>query len=375
MSPGHRRELAVTVFSRSAPSAPSCGIAPCRTTANTKSDFALFMSYVVALLTLLERPEGTVRHQRPDPARSAAAESIFGMPTRSRRPTTARVRPSAAGRGSSSGSLRYQGKSRGAVRHHAHHRPGETVVLVEASGRRQRSLVNPCRASTSRPPAVSSSTATTSPRLAREPARADRDGVAGRCSSTTRWRPTSRTARCRTRRARRSSVLRLRRTRSTSSARCRKVSTRRSGRTACAFRRAAPAHRDRARSLKNAPPLDPRRGQRPRSGVRAPGAGRARHADARAYHHRHRHRLSTIEDADRIVVPGGRRIVEIGTARRALAQKVSRNARCIASSSARRRRRPGRPQPSPRARDCALTAPTSIASMQRARRQRPGPSP
>ncbi len=62
--------------------------------------------------------------------------------------------------------------------------------------------------------------------------------------------------------------------------------------------RPAPAHRDRARDPQERADPDPRRGDLgARFRIRAAGAGRARHADARA--HDHRHRASAVDDRGR----------------------------------------------------------------------------
>ena len=112
----------------------------------TKFDFALFMSYVVALLDAARAPEGPVGHQRGDPARPRRRREHL-RPARPRgggRHGHRGARPTAAAKCASSGcrcaiaatSARRCPTSRSRVA------PGETVALVGASGSGKTSLVN-----------------------------------------------------------------------------------------------------------------------------------------------------------------------------------------------------------------------------------------
>ena len=108
-------------------------------------DLGTFASYVVALLTLLERIKSLVGINAAIQRGLAAAESIFGLLDREAEPDTGTVRLERA-----RGELRFE---RIALRyagaeHEALHdvsitvRPGETVALVGSSGSGKTSLVN-----------------------------------------------------------------------------------------------------------------------------------------------------------------------------------------------------------------------------------------
>jgi len=110
-----------------------------------KFDFALFMSYVVALLTLLERLKGLSGINAAIQRGLAAAESIFGLLDHEEESDTGHV---ALGR--CRGEVRFE---RVSLRYGSHERealsdvslavaPGETVALVGASGSGKTSLVN-----------------------------------------------------------------------------------------------------------------------------------------------------------------------------------------------------------------------------------------
>jgi subfamily B ATP-binding cassette protein MsbA len=112
---------------------------------NTKFDFALFMSYVVALLTLLERLKGLSGINAAIQRGLAAAESIFGMLDQEEESDTGTVVLSDC-RGDirfERLSLRYQGTEQEALSDITLGiAPGETVALVGASGAGKTSLVN-----------------------------------------------------------------------------------------------------------------------------------------------------------------------------------------------------------------------------------------
>jgi subfamily B ATP-binding cassette protein MsbA len=127
-------------------------------------DFALFMSYVVALLTLLERLKGLSGINAAIQRGLAAAESIFGLLDHEEEADTGTVVLDQC-----RGEVRFERLS---LRYAANERealsditltvaPGETVALVGASGAGKTSWSTSCRASTSRPPGACSSTATT----------------------------------------------------------------------------------------------------------------------------------------------------------------------------------------------------------------------
>lgn len=110
-----------------------------------KFDFALFMSYVVALLTLLERLKGLSGINAAIQRGLAAAESIFGLLDHEEESDTGHV---SLGRGK--GEVRFD---RVSLRYGANERealsdvtltvaPGETVALVGSSGSGKTSLVN-----------------------------------------------------------------------------------------------------------------------------------------------------------------------------------------------------------------------------------------
>jgi subfamily B ATP-binding cassette protein MsbA len=112
---------------------------------NTKFDFALFMSYVVALLTLLERLKGLSGINAAVQRGLAAAESIFGLLDQEQEADTGTVVLSDC-----RGEVRFERLS---LRYHGNERealsditltiaPGETVALVGASGAGKTSLVN-----------------------------------------------------------------------------------------------------------------------------------------------------------------------------------------------------------------------------------------
>jgi len=111
----------------------------------TKFDFALFMSYVVALLTLLERLKGLSGINAAIQRGLAAAESIFGMLDQEEESDTGTV-VLADCRGDvrfERLSLRYPGNDREALSDITLTiSPGETVALVGASGAGKTSLVN-----------------------------------------------------------------------------------------------------------------------------------------------------------------------------------------------------------------------------------------
>ncbi|MFO1302424.1 MAG: lipid A export permease/ATP-binding protein MsbA [Burkholderiales bacterium] len=112
---------------------------------NTKFDFALFMSYVVALLTLLERLKGLSGINASIQRGLAAAESIFGMLDQEQEADNGTVVLSEC-RGEVKFerlSLRYQGTEVEALSDITLTiAPGETVALVGASGAGKTSLVN-----------------------------------------------------------------------------------------------------------------------------------------------------------------------------------------------------------------------------------------
>ena len=120
-------------------------IALLQSDANTKFDFALFMSYVVALLTLLERLKGLSGINAAIQRGMAAAESIFGMLDQEEESDTGTV-VLAECRGEvrfERLSLRYPGTDREALSDITLAiAPGETVALVGASGAGKTSLVN-----------------------------------------------------------------------------------------------------------------------------------------------------------------------------------------------------------------------------------------
>ena len=111
----------------------------------TKFDFALFMSYVVALLTLLERLKGLSGINASIQRGLAAAESIFGLLDHEEEADTGTVVLDHC-RGEvrfERLSLRYSGNEREALSDITLTvAPGETVALVGASGSGKTSLVN-----------------------------------------------------------------------------------------------------------------------------------------------------------------------------------------------------------------------------------------
>ena len=112
---------------------------------STKFDFAIFMSYVVALLTLLERLKGLSGINAAIQRGLAAAESIFGMLDQEQEADNGTVVLSEC-RGEVKFerlSLRYQGNDAEALSDITLTiAPGETVALVGASGAGKTSLVN-----------------------------------------------------------------------------------------------------------------------------------------------------------------------------------------------------------------------------------------
>jgi subfamily B ATP-binding cassette protein MsbA len=111
----------------------------------SKFDFALFMSYVVALLTLLERLKGLSGINAAIQRGLAAAESIFGLLDHEEESDTGTVVLDHC-RGEvrfERLSLRYSGNEREALSDITLTvAPGETVALVGASGSGKTSLVN-----------------------------------------------------------------------------------------------------------------------------------------------------------------------------------------------------------------------------------------
>jgi subfamily B ATP-binding cassette protein MsbA len=111
----------------------------------TKFDFAMFMSYVVALLTLLERLKGLSGINAAIQRGLAAAESIFGMLDQEQEADTGTVVLSDC-RGDlrfERLSLRYPGTDQEALSDITLGiTPGETVALVGPSGAGKTSLVN-----------------------------------------------------------------------------------------------------------------------------------------------------------------------------------------------------------------------------------------
>ena len=111
----------------------------------SKFDFALFMSYVVALLTLLERLKGLSGINAALQRGLAAAESIFGLLDHEEEADTGNVALDRC-----RGEIRFE---RVSLRYGSHERealsdvslaiaPGETVALVGSSGSGKTSLVN-----------------------------------------------------------------------------------------------------------------------------------------------------------------------------------------------------------------------------------------
>ena len=134
-------------------------------TGGERFDFALFMSYIVALLTLLERLKG-LSGINAAIQRGLGRRGVDLRPARSRgrvrhRHRGARTLPRRGALRAAVAALRRE-RPRGAVRHHADggpRRDGRAGRRHPAAARRRSSIS--CRASTSRPRAACSSTATT----------------------------------------------------------------------------------------------------------------------------------------------------------------------------------------------------------------------
>ncbi len=282
----------------------------------SKFDFALFMSYVVALLTLLERLKGLSGINAAIQRGLAAAESIFGLLDREEESDTGTVTLERC-----QGDVRFERLS---LRYPGHERealsditlavaPGETVALVGASGSGKTSLVNLV-------PRFYEPTAgrlfidghdvttLTLASLRSQIAMVSQDVLLFNDTVAANIAYGAMAAR----------RARGHRARGGRSARPR-LHPRDAGRLRHdggrerhpALGRPAPAHRHRSRHPQERAAADPRRGHvGARLRVRAPAAHTLMHGRTTIVI---AHRLSTIEDADRIVVLDGGRIVEVGT--------------------------------------------------------------
>jgi subfamily B ATP-binding cassette protein MsbA len=282
-------------------------------------DLPTFTSYVVALITLLERLKALSGINASIQRGLAAAESIFGLLDRDDEPDHGTVALADA-RGElrfDRVSLRYPGTDRDALADVTLAiAPGETVALVGASGSGKTSLVNliPRFYEPSSGRLFVDGHDITTPD-AREPAPADRDGGAGRAAVRRHDRGEHRVRPDGGRRPRRDRAGRRRRACARLHPRA-AAGPRHAGRRAgrAAVGRAAPAHRDRARDPQGRPilildeatsALDSESERHVQAALEALMRGRTTIVIA--------HRLSTIEHANRIVVLDRGRIVEQGT--------------------------------------------------------------
>ena len=268
-----------------------------------KLDLPIFLSYTVALLTLLERLKALSGINASIQRGLAAAESIFGMLDREDEPDNgtvdARARARRIALRSRLAAVRRQ-RTRCADRRLADDPAGRDGRAGRQLGQRQDVARQPDSAllrAVGRPPLRRR------PRHhdadAREPARADRAGVAGRAAVRRHHRRQHRLRRDgrhvarghRTRRGRRARA----RIHPRDAAGLRHA--RRRERHA-PVRRPAAADRDRARHPQGRADPDPRRGDVvARLRIRAAGAGRARRADAGP--HDDRHRAPAVDDRAR----------------------------------------------------------------------------